>query len=88
MRNLQLKNPGPQPPINAFQGKHIRGNTARLAQLKRREKRLKRLALSVMAFVPHAGIFWPAYFKNRNDERIAKRIPAKKKRAARKPKAA
>lgn len=58
--------------MNAFQGKRIRQNESKLAQMKRREKRLKRIGLSIVNF--HDPKFpWLAYFKQRNEQRAARK---------------
>lgn len=58
--------------MNAFQGKRIRQNEAKLAQMKRREKRLHRIGLSIINF-NDPKFPWLAYFKQRNEQRAAKK---------------
>jgi hypothetical protein len=50
-----------------FSGKRIRQNSEKLKQLKRREKRLRRLGLSVVLF--DQAINWAQYFQARNEHR-------------------
>lgn len=51
-----------------FTGKRIGQDSAKLAQLKRREKRLRRKGLSVLSFTD-PKFPWIAYFKQRNEQR-------------------
>lgn len=57
---------------NAFQGKRIRQNESKLAQMKRREKRLHRIGLSVINFTDK-NFPWLDYFRTRNEQRKQKR---------------
>lgn len=61
----------------AFQGKRIRQNQSKLAQMKRREKRLRRIGLSIVNF-EDPKFPWLAYFKTRNEQRADAKAGAEK----------
>ncbi len=73
---------------NAFSGKRIRQNSAKLQQIKRREKRLRRIGLSVVAFADKSHLAWFAgYERSRKDRLDLKAAEALKVRKKRKPRA-
>lgn len=59
--------------LNAFQGKRIRQNITKLKAIKKRDRRLRKFGLSVMAFTHPFP--WASYWENRKEARA---IEAKK----------
>lgn len=51
--------------MNAYSGRRIRQHSGKVKGIKKRERRLRKIGLSLMSFAPNANMNWPAYFATR-----------------------
>jgi len=55
--------------MKAFSGKRVRQHSGKLEGIAKRERRLRKIGLSLLNFEPNAQMNWVSYFKTRTEAR-------------------